>query len=109
MPRDTSPTGGLLVDARTRAGLSARALAEKADVPASEIALIESGESDPSVGTLSTLVAACGMELRMWAAEINPGDEAQLRTDASISADQAWETARRLRAQVVSIRPFNEE
>ena len=52
-----------LRNARRRAGLTQRRLAEIAEVAQSTIARIESGEIDPRVTTLDDLLRACGEEL----------------------------------------------
>lgn len=49
----------LLRHARRRAGLSQRALAEKAGVPQPYVARVESSRVDPSVSSLSRLLRAC--------------------------------------------------
>ena len=48
---------------RAQAGLSQRALAERAGVAQPAIARIESGRVDPGVETLSHLLESCGFEL----------------------------------------------
>lgn len=53
----------LLRYARKRAGLSQRALAEKAGVPQSYVARVESSKVDPTVSSLSRLLRACGTTL----------------------------------------------
>lgn len=53
----------LLRAARTRAGLSQRALAEAARTSQSAVAAIESGRKQPSVATLERLLRAAGTEL----------------------------------------------
>ncbi len=61
---DTSlDPGGLLRAARHRAGLSQRALAQRAGTAQSVVARIESGASDPSSRTLKRLLEAAGAEL----------------------------------------------
>lgn len=55
--------------ARTRAGLSQRALARRAGTAQSVIARIESGATSPTWETLARILAACGFELR---AELEP-------------------------------------
>lgn len=52
-----------LRDARERAGLSQRALAERASTSQSVVARIELGLTAPSWDTLSRLVAAAGFDL----------------------------------------------
>ena len=53
----------LLLSARTRAGLSQRALAETARTSQSAVAAIESGRKQPTVATLERLLRAAGTEL----------------------------------------------
>jgi len=58
-----SAAGYLLRTARRRAHLSQRALAERAGVPQSHIARIESGQADPRVSTLRRLLRECDHSL----------------------------------------------
>lgn len=53
----------LVTQSRHGAGLSVRALAERAGVPASTVTRIEHGRVDPTWGTLSRLLAAAGVEV----------------------------------------------
>jgi predicted transcriptional regulator len=53
-----------LKDARTRAGLTQRDLARRAETSQSVVARIEAGLTDPSTGTLAKLLAAAGFEIR---------------------------------------------
>ena len=57
-------TGGLLRQARQRAGLTQRELARRAATSQSVVARIEQGRCDPSTATLTRLLAAAGFELR---------------------------------------------
>jgi transcriptional regulator with XRE-family HTH domain len=59
-------------EARTRAGLTQRALAERAGKAQSEIAKIERGRRDPTFATLERLVRAAGLDLRI---ELAPRDD----------------------------------
>ncbi len=65
----------LLQAARTRAGLSQRALAEAAGTSQSAVAAIESGSKQPTVATLDRLLRAAGTEL----VSASPEDAALLR------------------------------
>lgn len=67
-----TPSALLLRDARTRAGLSRRALAARAGTPTSTVSRIESGQSDPTVPMLERLLAAAGCRLRI---EATPADD----------------------------------
>lgn len=55
--------GGLLLEARRRAGLTQAALAERAGVTQSMISAYETGAREPSMSTLERLVAAAGLVL----------------------------------------------
>lgn len=57
--------------ARRHAELTQRALAESAGVPQSTVARIEHGQVDPRVGTLETLLRACGFELGIQPAQVD--------------------------------------
>lgn len=64
-----STAATLLRQARTRAGLSQRALARRAGTAQSVVARIEAGQTSPTWETLERLLAAAGVELR---AQIEP-------------------------------------
>ena len=70
----SSPLGGLLREARVRAGLTQRGLARRAGTSQSVVARIEQGRTDPSTATLARLLAAAGFELRTELAPIAVGD-----------------------------------
>lgn len=55
----------LVRDARLGAGLSIRALATRADVAYSTVSRIESGQVDPTVGMLTRILDAAGIELAL--------------------------------------------
>lgn len=55
--------GTLVREARHRSGLSARQLAELAQVPASTVSRVERGEMNPTVAMLSRLIEAAGSDL----------------------------------------------
>jgi predicted nucleotidyltransferase/DNA-binding XRE family transcriptional regulator len=59
----TMKAASLLREARTAAGLSQAELAQKAGVTQSVISVYEAGRRQPSVPTLTTLIAATGYEL----------------------------------------------
>lgn len=61
----------LVAEARRAAGLSIRELARLADLSFTTISRIESGESDPTLGTLRRILEAAGYTLRL-AAEPRP-------------------------------------
>lgn len=55
----------MLRQARTRAGLSQRALAARAGTSQAAVAAIESGRTSPTVPTLERLLAAAGASLAL--------------------------------------------
>jgi len=54
----------LIHEARRRAGLSQRDLAERVGTTQSAIARLESGTTEPSFARVERLLRACGLELR---------------------------------------------
>jgi transcriptional regulator with XRE-family HTH domain len=56
-------TGAVLREARRRADLTQRDLAERASLPQSTIGRIETGSIDPRASTLRRLLRACGSDL----------------------------------------------
>ena len=63
----------LVREARKRGGLTQFALAERAGVPQSTIARIESGARAPSTDMVERLVRAAGFEIRVALGEPDPG------------------------------------
>jgi transcriptional regulator with XRE-family HTH domain len=68
----------VLLEARTRSGLSQRALADRAQTAQSVVARIENGQNTPNHTTLARLVAAAGFELSL---ELKPA----AATDATVA------------------------
>jgi transcriptional regulator with XRE-family HTH domain len=60
-------------EARRRAGLTQAELAERAGVPRSTVARIESGARTPSVELVERLVRAAGLEVTVALSEPDPG------------------------------------
>lgn len=67
-------SGRVLRDARLRASLTQRGLAKRAATAQSVIARIESGKSNPTLETLSRLLAAAGYELDVRLVRATPPD-----------------------------------
>jgi len=63
---NVNEAAALIKDARARAGLSTRAMAQRAGVTASTVSRVESGLMDPTLGTLQKLMAAVGCELVIY-------------------------------------------
>ena len=72
---DVGMEGGILVkEARKRAGLTQRQLAERTGLTQPTIARIEGGVSDPGLATVERLVRACGLDLRVRLVEADDAD-----------------------------------
>jgi transcriptional regulator with XRE-family HTH domain len=67
----------LVREARRRAGLSQRELAERAGTTQSAIARLETGRSTPSFDTVLRLVRLCGLDLEVMLVERDESDWAQ--------------------------------
>jgi transcriptional regulator with XRE-family HTH domain len=93
-------SASLLVEARRRAGLSQRALAERAGVAQQEIARYERGRVTPSLERLRALIGACGLELTFRLARADDS------YDGQIAAALALPPAERLRRAVRDAQPL---
>jgi transcriptional regulator with XRE-family HTH domain len=71
--------GELMRGARTRAGLSQAALAERLGTPRSQIARWEADEVDPGFATVRRLLQACGFDLSMALIPFAPDEERDAR------------------------------
>src|SRR2546422_5140704 len=96
--------GRSLAAARRRAGLSQRALAERAGVPQSTIGRIESGAIDPRASTLDRLLRACRFELEAVPRLGEGIDRSLIRERLGLSPRQRLEDAERASVVVARIR-----
>jgi transcriptional regulator with XRE-family HTH domain len=69
----------LVREARRRAGLSQRELAERAGTTQSAVARLETGRSTPSFDTVLRLVRLCGLDLDVMLVERDDSDWAQAK------------------------------
>jgi transcriptional regulator with XRE-family HTH domain len=83
MTSDLDP-GRLLHEARTRAGLTQRELAQRAGTAQSVVARIEGGQTSPTVDTLVRLLDAAGFEPRTELVPRPPADSHMLEDVARI-------------------------
>ena len=86
------PVWAVLRDARRRAGLTQRQLAERAGTSQSAVARYERARAMPDIPTLRRLLAACGLDLT-WT--VQPHSD---HLDAQIHDALAMSPAARLRA-----------
>ena len=75
----------MLLWARLQAGLTQRELAARGKTAQSTISRIESGQMDPSVGTLGRLLRACGYDLWVEPRLGQGVDTTQLRERLALS------------------------
>lgn len=81
-------SANLLREARLRAGLTQADLAERAGTTQSAIARWETGGAQPSLETLSRLVRACGLELRLGLEEADPDGASLIERNLALSPTQ---------------------
>lgn len=81
-------SGALIREARLRAGLTQQQLAERAGTTQSSIARWETGRAQPSLATLSSLVRACDLELRVSLVEPDPGETSLIERNLGLSPEQ---------------------
>jgi transcriptional regulator with XRE-family HTH domain len=81
----------LLKEARRRAGLTQRELAERLGTTQSSIARMESGVVSPTFATLRSAIEACGFEIRVGLGEPDP------ETDSLFNQTLALTPAERIR------------
>ena len=87
--------GGLIRDARLRAGITQHQLAVRAETSQAAIAAYESGARQPTLPTLYRVIAAAGFEPRIRLEALDPHDD----TVAAWEASRPAEERRRWRAQ----------
>lgn len=78
----------LVREARRRAGLSQRVLAERAGTTQSAVARIETGRSAPSFDAVLRLVRLCGLDLDVMLVERDGSDWAQAQRLLSFSPEE---------------------
>lgn len=77
--------GHLVREARKRAGLSQRELAERAGTTQSAIARLETGRSSPSFELVRKLIRCCGFQLNVSIVPYDDSDIVQARELAGMS------------------------
>jgi len=89
--------GGLLIkEARLRAGLTQKALAERLDTSQSVIARWESGRRSPTFETVVRAIRACGLDLHPTLAVRDEQDQALIRQHLRLSPAQRVAVNRRM-------------
>ncbi|MYF03582.1 MAG: helix-turn-helix transcriptional regulator, partial [Holophagales bacterium] len=85
----------LVREARKRAGLTQVALAERAGVPQSTVARVESGARTPSTDLVERLVRATGYEIRVGLGEPDAETAALLERNLQLSPQERLDNALR--------------
>ena len=96
--------GELVREARKRAALTQRELAERAGTTQSAIARLESGRTSPSLEDVQRLMRLAGFELLVELAPFDDSDRVQARARRQRSAEDNVESNRRSIAQVREMR-----
>jgi transcriptional regulator with XRE-family HTH domain len=99
----------LVREARRRAGLSQRELAERAGTTQSAIARLETGRSTPSFDNVLRLVRLCGLDLDVMLVERDASDWAQAQRVRSLTPDQRVRRADRIARQIRALRRAGSE
>jgi transcriptional regulator with XRE-family HTH domain len=102
----------LVRDLRRQAGLSQRALADKAGVPQPTIAEIEAGRREPSITLLSRLAEGAGLALRFELLPLDPRSAVatanRVRDRLSGSAGEGWSPELRQDAALRAVIDFKD-
>ena len=95
-------------EARKRARMTQRELAEKAGTTQSAIARLESGKTAPTFDNVLRLVRLCGMDLDIMLVEYDGSDWAQAQRLAGLTSAQRWDRAAHVAEQMRMFRTAGE-
>ena len=99
----------LVREARRRAGLTQRALAEKAGTTQSAIARLETGRTSPSFETVLSLVRTCGFDLDVMLVERDDSDMWQAEALSGLTPNERLERHSRIVNELLGFRRAGEE
>lgn len=94
----------LVREARRRAGLSQRALAERAGTTQSAVARLENGGATPSFDTVRRLVRLCGLDIEVALLAMDDSDLAQARRLGQLTPAERLDRAERVSTQLRQLR-----
>ncbi|WP_200900641.1 helix-turn-helix transcriptional regulator [Mycolicibacter heraklionensis] len=94
----------LVREARKRAGLTQRQLAELAGTTQSALARVESGRTAPSFDQVLRLVRLCGLDLDIMLVERDDSDYAQASRLRDLTAQERWTRAEQVADQMRQFR-----
>ena len=98
----------LVREARRRASLTQRELAERAGTTQSAIARLETGRTSPSFETVLALVRACGFDLDVMLVELDHGDTWQAAEVRQLTPAQRLERHQRVAHQMLELKRAGE-
>lgn len=98
----------LVREARKRAGLTQRELAERAGTTQSAIARLESGRTSPSFETVLTLVRLCRLDLEVALVERDLADARQTELLKPLTPEQRLVRHQRVSRQLGQLRQAGE-
>lgn len=90
----------LVREARRRAGLTQRELAERAGTTQSAVARLESGRTSPSFDIVVRLVRLCGLDLDIMLVERDDSDWAQAERLRDLTVDERLDRFERVAGQM---------
>ncbi|MFV0494549.1 helix-turn-helix domain-containing protein [Mycobacterium sp.] len=99
--------GDLVREARKRAALTQRELAERAGTAQPVVARWESGRTAISLDDVRRLVRLCGFDLEMMLVPADDSDAAQARRLAHLSGQERLDRHTRLARQLAALRAAN--
>ena len=79
--------GGLIREARRRAGLTQAELARRVQTTQSAIARLEGGRTEPSLERVEQLLRACGLDLNVRLAPADDSDWSVARANLALEVD----------------------
>jgi len=94
----------LVREARRRAGLTQRELAERGGTTQSAIARLESGRTRPAFDDVLRLVRLCGMDLDLMLVERDDSDWIQAQSYLKLSPEERFARGARLARRIRRIR-----
>ena len=100
----TSYGGDLVREARRRAGLSQRQLAERADTVQPVVARWESGRTAISFDDVRRLVRLCGYDVEIMLVPLDDSDIAQARRLADLTGEERLDRHARVTRQLAALR-----
>lgn len=103
---DSAALARLVRQARREAGLSQAALAERLGTTQSAISRWEAGRDEPRLGSLASILDACGLRLSLVVETADDGvDRAQLRQQLAMTPDERLASVVNVSAALASARP----